>query len=161
MNDFLDRVVIFFVLFMAAEFFWLFSYIKRKLVFIILLAGMGTLYFVKNIEWITTPPGRIHHYWTYSLADTHSYKGKTYFIKERDRGFKKIPHRTFELGKYPGGIRFFEKHIDYYSTSEGYYNTDFIFQWRHTPKGVRVDIIDDTTVVWTLGEGFKETAGVD
>lgn len=151
--DAIDTVVRYAVLFMLAEFFWLFSLLRSRRVFGVVAVLCGLICVGAHRQWIVATPLRVSLLCTTSVAGTCDKGRIKYLVKESRSPDPSRPHRTFGLTKRLCHSPF-EKFIGSYTTQEGYHDAVFSCNWQTTPDGVRLDLVGDETLLWTLGEGF-------
>ncbi|MBD3419816.1 MAG: hypothetical protein GF398_06850 [Chitinivibrionales bacterium] len=114
----------------------------------------GAIYFASNSAWLLTPPAHIEEFWQRSIAARHRTKAAAYAIEVRDFGRTKPPFKRYYLTKKSTWLPF-ERTIHHFDTPHSYYLSDFAFQWSGTGRGIRLDLYDGETRIWTMGEGFE------
>jgi len=147
-----DTLLSMLVLFMVAELFWAFNRFKSKKVFVILIVLFLIPYSAYLFNWITNGPVYNVQYWkTMELGRKANGTG-VYFVKDM-RNAARLNH-TIGLYKRTA-VPVLYKQIDEFITGKGYFKTSFACRWSETKHGVKADICDGPTVVWSIGEGIN------
>jgi hypothetical protein len=151
--DQIDTMLTLAVAIIIGELFWKLIHIKNKVMrtFFIICSLIAFTMMFKN--WILSGPKNSDFKWRSPIADSYEGKMHHYTVKESKKNDKNRIVRTYELQKK---ISFFplEKNVRSYRVPLGYSNSEFNFKWSDTSKGVRLDLVSDGDIIWTLGEGF-------
>jgi hypothetical protein len=153
-QDWIDTLVRLMCLYMLAELFWLVTLLKvKKIAMVVVVAGIG-VFIWGNLGWLKAGPSVIPQIWNTWTVDRYHGPKDVYVIKERRTvAASGEQARVFRLAKLIGKVPF-EQTIKPFTTKKGYLNSEFSFVWHDIPEGVRVDVMVDGGVIWTLGEGF-------
>lgn len=154
--DFLDTVLLLCSTLAIAELFWNLTFIKKKLLFAILvLAGLFSFFKVYH-DWILIGPQKISSTWESKVVDSFSGENGKYYVKEMKSVEKEETLRLFYLYK-KWNYLFLEQTIGSFKPTKDYNKAIFSFRWTNSFLGVRLVLVGDNDALWTLGEGISKT----
>lgn len=152
-NGFIASGVFFLVNFIILEWFWVILRFKNRQTMVIACIIGIAAYLGFHSSWLLTAPGTGIKLWNPPVVSTYIKNDKNYCLKEEIRGLGKKKIRKFILASHVNGTPL-EKEIRTYITPDGYDKTPFTYKWNPASLGVRLDLVTDGYVLWTMGEGY-------
>ncbi|KMQ50435.1 hypothetical protein CHISP_2682 [Chitinispirillum alkaliphilum] len=154
-NDLFNVFLYFSALTIIAEIIWRIYLSNKKNLFKRLAATLLSSYIILNILWLIfspAPKSRI----SAEQIDTYTFNNKTYTLKKRvSRKIIGYPRHVVTLNRVVPSTPF-EKQIDKYVTAEGYFFSEYSFNWGSDSRNVWVDLIGDKDTLWTLSEKTEQ-----
>ncbi len=151
-NKCADTVFLLVIATMICDAFWSFNSFKKPIIRIAFAVVFIFFYCNYFSVWLFSESKYSWQYFKSNTVASYSEKSRIYRIDSRVNAPRKV--RTIMLFKKTA-VAGVEHMIGRYTTANGYYNTPFSFVWSSSPSGIKVDLVDGTTVVWSLGENLQ------